>query len=618
MKHAYLILAHGQWELLRTLISTIDDGRNDIFVHIDAKSGEIPQLSARNAGLFILEDRVDVSWGDVSVVEAEYLLFSSATARGPYAYYHLLSGTDLPLRSQDSIHSFFEANAGKEFVGYTLTEMTPEVVRKVCRWHLFPRSFRRRSILRAAFLRLQEWTGIRRNRGIDFKKGTQWVSLTDAGARVFVEGYPQMRKAFSHTFCADEIAVHTLIWHSPLRDNIYSLESDSAGCLRAIGWKDGCLYDWGAGDFDTLAGSGALFARKFNLSDRDFIRRVVSLSLPGTGGTHKHGSPAISVIMPVYNAASTLGRSLRSLEEQTFRDFEAVFVDDCSTDGSPAMLEEFASRSLIPCRIVRAERNGGAAAARNMGLDAAGGEFIAWLDADDTIAPESLGRLYDAALSLDGGPSADIVGSDWTLCAENGTRYMKQAGWDSPLEALKALCGGTARWNLWLFLVRRGLIESNALRFTPGADMGEDMAFMLKAFALSSRTVQLHEALYRYNAANAGSISRALDERNRRAVEVNLSDALSVLDSSRHASGIQPYYDSLKLYLKLPLLITDDISSYRLWHSWMPEANERAASNRALPLRTRVLQWMAWKKMWAGVRLYYVFVYKFVYGIIFR
>ena len=57
---------------------------------------------------------------------------------------------------------------------------------------------------------------------------------------------------------------------------------------------------------------------------------------------------------------------------------------------------------------------------------------------------------------------------------------------------------------------------------------------------------------------------------------------------------------------------------YRLWYGWFPEANQAALANKALPLRTRVLQWMAGKRQWWAVKLYYRFVYQFVYGIIYR
>ena len=125
MKHAYLILAHGSFDLLRLLISRLDDERNDIFVHLDKKVKVLPELHAEHAGLYFTEERVDVCWGDWTVVEAEYVLFAAAVARGPYQYYHLLSGVDLPVKSQDYIHDFCDTHQGTEFIGYTLKTCTP-------------------------------------------------------------------------------------------------------------------------------------------------------------------------------------------------------------------------------------------------------------------------------------------------------------------------------------------------------------------------------------------------------------------------------------------------------------------------------------------------------------
>lgn len=271
MKHAYLILAHGSFDLLRLLISRLDDSRNDIFVHMDKKVKVLPELHAEHAGLYFTQDRVDVRWGDWTVVEAEYVLFTEAVAKGPYQYYHLLSGVDLPMKSQDYIHEFCERNSGKEFIGYTLTEITPEVVRKVQRWHLFPEDFKNTSVvkraLRAAYIRIQEILGIYRNRDIDFKKGSQWVSVTDEMARHFLANRAWAQKVFSHSFCADEMVMQTLAWQEPFREKLYNTQDDAAGCLRAIGWKDGQIVDWTPEDLPALRASEALFARKFRNKD---------------------------------------------------------------------------------------------------------------------------------------------------------------------------------------------------------------------------------------------------------------------------------------------------------------------------------------------------------------
>lgn len=282
MKHAYLILAHHEFALLQTLISCLDDARNDIYVHIDKKVKKIPDLRADKARLYILEDRVDVRWGDYSVVEAEFALFGAAHRNGPYAYYHLLSGVDLPLKSQDYIHHFFEEHKGKEFIGYTLTRMTPELVRRVQRWHLFPRDFRDgpyyKRALRALWIRIQERIGWKRNLRIDFKKGSQWVSVTESMVRCFLQHRDWARKVFTHSYCSDESVFQTLCWQSPLRFCLYNTTDDGAGCMRAIGWREGKLIDWSAADYEQLATSPALFARKFNSSDPDFIRKIVQFS----------------------------------------------------------------------------------------------------------------------------------------------------------------------------------------------------------------------------------------------------------------------------------------------------------------------------------------------------
>jgi hypothetical protein len=284
MKHAFLILAHNEFGLLQTLISCLDDPRNDIYVHIDRKVTQVPRFHAGQAGLEMLENRVDIRWGDLSMVEAEYALFEAAASHGPYSYYHLLSGVDLPLKSQDYIHRFFDEHAEKEFIGYTLTGMTPELSTRMQRWHLFPRHFSRKrngySLVRAAFIRLQKVLGIRRNTDIDFKKGSQWVSITQRMTDYILAHKDWSMRTFTHTFVPDECLVQTLAWMSPCRDQLYSLASDETGCMRAIGWRNDQLIDWCADDFNTLAASPALFARKFNSKDPSFIERVREMSRP--------------------------------------------------------------------------------------------------------------------------------------------------------------------------------------------------------------------------------------------------------------------------------------------------------------------------------------------------
>lgn len=283
VRHAYLILAHGQWELLRLLLSSIDDERNDVFVHLDAKVAQRPEVSLQRARLYWLEEREDVRWGDISMVRAELKLFACASQQGTYAYYHLLSGVDLPIKSQDYIHAFCAQHEGKQFVGYYHGEdLETSLDRKVRRWHLFPRSFRGASlpnrIVRALCLRLQELMGYRRNRDVNFRKGTQWVSITDELVRRLVRDQDQILALYEHTFCSDEIFLQTYLASSDLASTVFDATNEARGCMRLIGWRDGVLYDFTPSDLEQIKQSEALFARKFNEQDMHFLARVVDYS----------------------------------------------------------------------------------------------------------------------------------------------------------------------------------------------------------------------------------------------------------------------------------------------------------------------------------------------------
>ena len=99
----------------------------------------------------------------------------------------------------------------------------------------------------------------------------------------------------------------------------------------------------------------------------------------------------ISIVVPVYNAAPYIENTVQMVLEQTYQDFELILVDDCSTDNSVALLEELLEqRKDVRLRLVKKERNQGAAAARNTGLDMASGRYIAFLDADDVWLPHRL------------------------------------------------------------------------------------------------------------------------------------------------------------------------------------------------------------------------------------
>ena len=306
----------------------------------------------------------------------------------------------------------------------------------------------------------------------------------------------------------------------------------------------------------------------------------------------------LSIIIPVFNAEITLERMFRSVSGQFSREVEVIVVDDGSTDSTPVILSRFV-REMGDYLHVFKQKNAGAAAARNRAIEEATGEYLAFADSDDRFMEGAIETILKETER-----GVDIIGWDWKTVSESASRRFRQADYSDPEGALRNLMGGTMKWNLWLFSVNRKLVVDNNIRFLPGADMGEDMSFILRAFACATNVSQIHEVLYEYNASNPTSISRQLSLKRQAEVSRNLQVAEDCLMASSYKDLCTEYLPYLELYIKRPLLISFSKDDYRQWYNWFPEANSFAINNKNLPIWTRTLQWLASKRMWNSVKLY--------------
>jgi glycosyltransferase involved in cell wall biosynthesis len=131
-------------------------------------------------------------------------------------------------------------------------------------------------------------------------------------------------------------------------------------------------------------------------------------------------SPAISVILPVHNRADVLGRAIRSVLDQTLKDFELIVVDDGSTDESVAVAKSFADPRI---KIIELAENRGGNAARNAGVRAAEAPLIAFLDSDDTYLPEKLERV---AAEFARRPELDLLVDSFVKIQPSGARVTRR------------------------------------------------------------------------------------------------------------------------------------------------------------------------------------------------
>ena len=292
MKHAYLIIAHHEWRVLETLLTMLDDERNDVYLHVDKRAGElrkqVEHYSMKSAGLYVLPHPMKVRWGNFSQVEVEFRLFREALLQGPYMYYHLLSGVDLPIKSQTYIHSFFEQHRGKEFVGFFHgTVHEADIRKKMAYFYILNHQKKQKrgwkhgwlSFIRNVFIGCQKILQVRRPVGFECKKGSNWVSITQEFCEYLVRQWDSdMVRRFRYTLCPDELFLHTIIWNSPFRHRIYDCDDMQKGSLRKIDWDRGSPYTWEEKDLDELLRSDLLFARKFSsqhLSVVDKIKEAV-------------------------------------------------------------------------------------------------------------------------------------------------------------------------------------------------------------------------------------------------------------------------------------------------------------------------------------------------------
>ena len=125
--------------------------------------------------------------------------------------------------------------------------------------------------------------------------------------------------------------------------------------------------------------------------------------------------PAVSVIVPVYNTEKYLEECIRSLTEQTLSSLELIFVDDGSTDASPKILERYRARDPEHIRVIT-QKNAGQGKARNVGLAAATGEYVGFVDSDDYVDR----RMYAAMYTRAGSEELDLVECDFHYLEEDG------------------------------------------------------------------------------------------------------------------------------------------------------------------------------------------------------
>ena len=281
-RHAYLIMAHNQPELLKKLLILLDDERNDIYIHVDKKMSNFQKdeyEKVLNKSEIRWVKRTDAKWGSYSLINCELLLLEEAI-KVEHGYYHLLSGADLPLKSQDEIHKFFKKNHGLEFVAGDGTIIREDLLERVKYYHFYiGKPGKKEERLRRHLREIQDILGINRIKkypGICFQKGSQWFSITHELAVFVVNKKRWIKKVFWKSSCGDEMFLQTVVRNSMFVEKICNqITMPMITDTRYIDWKRGNPYVFRINDYLDLVSSTALFARKFDDNvDDDIIEKL--------------------------------------------------------------------------------------------------------------------------------------------------------------------------------------------------------------------------------------------------------------------------------------------------------------------------------------------------------
>lgn len=215
----------------------------------------------------------------------------------------------------------------------------------------------------------------------------------------------------------------------------------------------------------------------------------------------------ISVLVPIFNMEKLMRRCLDSILAQSFQDFECLLIDDGSTDGSPAICDEYAAKDARFKAFHK--QNGGLSDARNYGLAHARGEYTIFFDPDDWVDEDCLKDLYEKAQET----KADMVMCDLYYNDLYRQRYSKQEPSSlHHLDVLKDLITGKVFGFTVTKLIRRTLYRQYCLEYPKGMYGCEDQFTMCKLLKNDIKIAYLPKAYYHYMFYGYNTLSKKYDD----------------------------------------------------------------------------------------------------------
>jgi len=306
----------------------------------------------------------------------------------------------------------------------------------------------------------------------------------------------------------------------------------------------------------------------------------------------------ISIIVPVFKVEDFIEKCARSLFEQTYKNIEYIFVDDCSPDNSinilTNILEEYPHRKK-QTQIITHEVNKGLPTARNSGLKLATGEYIFHCDSDDWIETNAIEEMYNTIVK----ENADILWCDYYDSFYDKEILCKQNNIENNHDYVKKIMTRKVQGIVWNKLYKKSIFFENNIWFPDNYNMFEDLITNIKLFHFAKKIVYLPKSFYHYCKYNQNAISLGWDTNKVRneEVSINLTNVICFLER-KNITIYDKEINILKLASKERLLHSLDKTDFRKWRNIFPESNKYIFKYSTKPLHFNLLGFAISKKLW--------------------
>ena len=276
----------------------------------------------------------------------------------------------------------------------------------------------------------------------------------------------------------------------------------------------------------------------------------------------------ISVLIPIFNAEKFLGKCLDSVFSQTYSPIEYVFVDNCSTDNSLAILEDKLTQYGISnddYTLIKHAENLGIAVSRNDCIDNATGDYVLFVDSDDWIENDMVEQLV--SVTSDG--DKDIVGRDFYQEKPDGTTsYVWEPFSDNCHDNLLKALNYEISSVLWKLLIRRSLFSE--IHFTPHLDIVEDYIVTIKLYQYATTFAAVHKALYHYVLYQNSTSSKRLNS------IISHVKGVTIIEDYLKREGLYSSEAEHRLLLRKfnikSNFLTKQLLNYKIYEQTFPEA----------------------------------------------